>query len=322
MQTTKRLVLAAGRSHPELATEIAQHLGTGLAEVEIADFASGEVYVRFAENIRGGDVFVFQTHAAPPNDFIMEQLVMIDAAKRASAKRISAVIPHYAYARQDRKARGREPVTARLLADLLIAAGVDRVLSVDLHTDQIQGFFDKPFDHITALPLIADHLHERFNGELTVVSPDPGGNKEAEKLAARLHAPMAILYKRRRTDMRNVSETVPEVIGVENVKGQRCVMVDDMIDTAGTLTSGAEVLMEFGAEEVYACATHALLSDPAIDRIKNSPIKELVVSNSVPIPPDKQIDKLTVLSIAPIVAETIRAVFQEESVSEIFQGEN
>ena len=322
IQTRKRLAFAAGSSHPELAAEIAELLGMGLAEVVIDHFANGEIYVKFAENIRGADLFLFQTHFAPINDNLMEQLIMIDAAKRASAKRISAVIPYYGYSRQDRKARGREPISAKLVADLLEAAGADRVLSVDLHSSQIQGFFDKPFDHLTALPLLEDHLREKFDGELTVVSPDPGRIKVAEKLAGRLHAPLAILHKRRRTDVRNVAETVNEVIGEENVRGRRCVMIDDMIDTAGTMTAGAEVLVNFGAEEVCAAATHAILSDPAVDRLKNSPIKELIVTNTVPIPPEKQIDKITVLSIAPIVADTIRAVFEDRSVSEIFQGEN
>jgi ribose-phosphate pyrophosphokinase len=316
------MVFAAGRFHPELAAEIAKELGTGLCELEINDFANGEIYVRFGENIRGADLFVFQTHTAPINDAIMEQLTMIDAAKRASAKRITAVIPNYGYARQDRKSRGREPITSRLLADLLTSAGADRVLSVDLHTDQIQGFFDMPFDHITALPLLCDHFKRKFDGDVTIVSPDAGRIKAAEKFAARLRAPLAILHKRRREDVRNISETVREVIGLENVVGRRCVLVDDMIDTAGTMTVGAEVLSEFGAAEVYACATHAILSDPATDRLKNSLIKELVVTNTLPIPSEKQIDKITCVSIAPLIARTIRAVFEEKSVSEIFEGDN
>jgi len=319
ISTKKKLVVAAGRSNPDLADEIAAELGIELAEIEIEDFSSGEIYVRFGDNVRGADVFIVQSHYEPLNKNVMEQLIMIDAAKRASAKRISAVIPFYGYSRQDRKARGREPISARLLADLLVAAGVDRVLSVDLHSGQIQGFFDKPFDHITALPLLADHLAERFDGDLVVVSPDAGGVHLADKYAKRLHAPLAILHKRRRTDVRNTTETL-EVIG--DVEGRRCVLVDDMVDTAGTFTGGAEALLERGAIETYGCATHAILSDPAIDRLKNSPIKELVFTNSVPLPAEKQIDKITVLSIAPVVASTIRAVFQDESVSEIFQGEN
>ena len=299
-------------------------LGIGLGNPNLRRFANGEMHCRFGESIRGADVFVIQTHSGEPgwsvNDSLMEQLIMIDAAKRASAKRISAVIPYYGYSRQDRKSRGREPISARLVADLLTVAGADRVLSVDLHADQIQGFFDKPVDHLTALPLLENHFKGKFEDDLVIVSPDAGRIKVAEKFAGRLHADLAILHKRRRTDVHNVSETTREVIG--NVRGRRCVLVDDMIDTAGTMCNGAEVLMEFGAEEVYATATHPVLSDPAIDRLKNSPIKELVVTNTLPLSPDKQIDKITVLSIAPIVASTIRAVFEDESVSEIFQGEN
>ena len=319
ISTKKRMVLAAGRSNPELAKEIAQHLGTTLADVEIAEFANGEIYVRYEENVRGADVFVFQTHCPPINTQIMEQLIMIDAAKRASAKRISAVIPFYGYSRQDKKTRGREPITARMVADLLTAAGADRVLTVDLHTSQIQGFFDKPVDHLTALPLLADYLGNKFDHDLVVVSPDAGRVRTAEKFAGRLHAPLAILHKRRRPDQRNVSETL-EVVG--EVKGRRCVLVDDMIDTAGTITNGAEVLMSFGAEEVYASATHGILSDPAIDRIKNAPLKEVVLTNTVPIPEERRLDNITVLSIAPTLASTIKAVFSDESVSEIFQGQN
>jgi ribose-phosphate pyrophosphokinase len=316
----KRLRLIAGRSNLELAEEIAAHLGTPLSEVEIEDFANGEVYVRFKDNIRGTDVFVIQTHSYPINKQIMEQLIMIDAARRASAKRITAVIPYYGYSRQDKKGRGREPITARLLADLFIAAGADRVLSVDLHTAQIQGFFDKPFDHLTALPLLVGFFKERFGSDVVVVSPDAGRVRVAEKFADRLGSPLAILHKRRRADVRNVSEIALEVVG--EVEGRRCLLVDDMIDTAGTVTGGAKVLMDFGAEEVYACATHAILSDPAIDRIKNAPIKELVVTNTVPIPPEKRLDNITVLSIAPTLARTIEAVFSDESVSQIFEGEN
>ncbi len=318
--TKKRLQFVACRSNQELAAEIAGHLGTPIAEVEIEDFANGEMYVRFKENVRGTDVFVFQTHSDPINKNIMEQLIVIDAARRASAKRISAVIPFYGYSRQDKKSRGREPITARLLADLLIAAGADRVLSVDLHTAQIQGFFDKPVDHLTALPLLADHFKDRFDSDVVVVSPDAGRVRVAEKFADRLGSPLAILHKRRREDVRNVSEVALEVVG--DVKGRRCLLVDDMIDTAGTITGGARVLMQFGAEEVYACATHAILSDPAIDRIKNAPLKEIIVTNTVPLPEEKRLDNIIVLSIAPILASTIKAVFRDESVSEIFQGEN
>ena len=319
ISTKKRMVFAAGRSSSELAQEIATHLGIACAEVEIGDFANGEIYFRFEENVRGADVFVFQTHSDPINKQVMEQLIMIDAAKRASAKRISAVIPFYGYSRQDKKTRGREPITSRLVADILTVAGADRVLTVDLHTSQIQGFFDKPVDHLTALPLLADYLGDKFGDDLVIVSPDSGRVRVAEKFASRLHAAVAFLHKRRRPDQRNVSETL-EVVG--EVVGKRCVLVDDMIDTAGTITGGAEVLMASGAEEVFAAATHGILSDPAIDRIKNAPIKEVVVTNTLPIPAEKRLDNLTVLSIAPVIANTIRAVFTDSSVSEIFQGEN
>jgi len=319
ISTKKRMVFAAGRSSPELADEIATHLGVACADVEIADFANGEIYFRFEENVRGADVFIFQTHSHPINKQIMEQLIMLDAAKRASAKRISAVIPFYGYSRQDKKTRGREPITSRLVADLLTAAGADRVLTVDLHTSQIQGFFDKPVDHLTALPLLADYLGKKFGDDLVIVSPDSGRVRVAEKFASRLHSAVAFLHKRRRPDQRNVSETL-EVVG--EVRGRRCVLVDDMIDTAGTITGGAQVLIDSGADEVYAAATHGILSDPAVDRIKNAPIKEVVVTNTLPIPTEKRLDNLTVLSIAPVIANTLKAVFSDESVSEIFQGEN
>jgi ribose-phosphate pyrophosphokinase len=319
ISTKKRMVFAAGRSSPELADEIAAHLGVTCADVEIADFANGEIYFRFEENVRGADVFIFQTHSQPINKQLMEQLIMLDAAKRASAKRISAVIPFYGYSRQDKKTRGREPITSRLVADILTVAGADRVLTVDLHTSQIQGFFDKPVDHLTALPLLADFLGKKFGDDLVIVSPDSGRVRVAEKFASRLHSAVAFLHKRRRPDQRNVSETL-EVVG--EVRGRRCVLVDDMIDTAGTITGGAQVLIDSGAEEVYAAATHGILSDPAVDRIKNAPIKEVVVTNTLPIPADKRLDNLTVLSIAPVIANTIQAVFSDESVSEIFQGEN
>ena len=319
ISTKKRMVFVAGRSSPELADEIAAHLGIACADVEIADFANGEIYFRFEENVRGADVFIFQTHSHPINTQIMEQLIMLDAAKRASAKRISAVIPFYGYSRQDKKTRGREPITSRLIADVLTVAGADRVLTVDLHTSQIQGFFDKPVDHLTALPLLADYLGNKFGDDLVIVSPDSGRVRVAEKFASRLHAAVAFLHKRRRPDQRNVSETL-EVVG--EVRGRRCVLVDDMIDTAGTITGGAQVLIDSGADEVYAAATHGILSDPAVDRIKNAPIKEVVVTNTLPIPADKRLDNLTVLSIAPVIANTIKAVFSDESVSEIFQGEN
>ena len=325
LPTHKRLMIFSGTAHPELAEEVANHLGMKLGYVEISAFANTETYVRFSESVRGCDAFVIQSIGDPVDHHIMQHLIMIDALKRASAKRITAVAPFYPYSRQDRKARSREPITAKLLADFYEAAGADRVLSVDLHTGQIQGFFDVPFDHLTALPLLADHFAPRLEDEYVIVSPDAGGVRLADKWVQHLsefhnkHGQVAFLHKRRRKDARNVSETLA-VVGEVNDKV--CIIVDDMIDTAGTLSSGAESLMEAGAREVHAAATHAILSGPAVDRIKNAPIEQLVVTNTLPLPSEKQLDKLEILSIAPTIAQTIKAVFEEESVSELFHGEN
>jgi ribose-phosphate pyrophosphokinase len=318
-------MIFSGTAHRELADEVAAHLGMKLGNVEISEFANSETYVRFSESVRGSDAFVIQAISDPVDHHIVQHLIMIDALKRASAKRITAVAPFYPYSRQDRKARSREPITAKLLADFYEAAGADRVLSVDLHTGQIQGFFDVPFDHLTALPLLADHFAERLRDDYVIVSPDSGGVRLADKWVQHLaefhnkHGQVAFLHKRRSKDKRNVSETLA-VVG--EVEGKVCVIADDMIDTAGTLASGAESLIKAGASEVYAAATHALLSGPAVDRIKNAPIKEVVVTNTLPLPSEKQLDKLTILSIAPTIAQTIKAVFEEESVSELFHGEN
>ena len=320
--TKKRMMLFAGSSHPELSKEIADHLGMRLSQVDLRRFASGEIYVRYDESVRGSDAFVIQTHNDPVNEAIMEQLIMIDALKRASAKRITAVVPYYGYSRQDKKSLAREAITGKLLADLLTAAGADRVMSVDLHSGQIQGFFDYPFDHLTALPLLSAYLQEELNlsdGELVVVAPDAGRVKTAERLREYLHADLAFLYKRRsRTEAHKV-ETL-EVIG--EVEGKACVLVDDMIDTAGTIVSGATTLKEHGAAKIYAAATHGVLSGEAIDRLKNSVIEEVVITNTLPLPADKQLPNITVLSTAAIMASAIKAVFEEESVSEIFHGEN
>jgi ribose-phosphate pyrophosphokinase len=322
--TKKRMVFAAGRSNPELADEIAQHLGITCAEVEISDFANGEIYFRFEENVRGSDVFVFQTHSHPINKQIMEQLIMIDAAKRASAKRITAVCPFFAYARQDRKAEGREPITARLVADLLTVAGADRVVAVDLHTGQIQGFFDMPVDHLTAVPIIAAHLAQSVARDVTVVAPDAGGAKLARRFANHLaehgvDTDLAFIDKRRPKGTHNIAEAV-EVVG--EVTGRSCVIVDDMIDTAGTITAAANLLHERGASDVTIATTHGVLSGPAVDRLKNAPVREVVVTNTLPIPDGKRWDGLTVLSIAPLIAEALHAVFDDASVSEIFRGDN
>jgi ribose-phosphate pyrophosphokinase len=323
-QSTKRLLVVAGRGNPELSEEIAACLHQPLGEIMLSTFANGELYCRYGESIRGADVFVLQSHTESINDRIMEQLIMIDAAKRASAKRITAVCPFYAYARQDRKAEGREPITARLVADLLTVAGADRLVTVDLHTGQIQGFFDFPVDHLTAVPLLAKHVAENVDGEVTVVSPDAGGGKLARRYANHLtdfniEAELAFIDKRRPKGTQNVAEAV-EVVG--DVEGRVCVLVDDMIDTAGTISSAAELLARRGAADVMVAATHGVLSGPAIDRLKNAPIREVVVSNTLTIPAEKQFDALRVISIAPIIAEALSAVFVEASVSEIFRGDN
>jgi len=318
-------MIFSGSAHPELAEEVATHLGMKLSDVEIEQFANSETYVRFSDSVRGCDAFVIQSISESVDHHTMQQLIMIDALKRASAKRITAVAPFYPYSRQDRKARSREPITAKLLADFYEAAGADRVLSVDLHTGQIQGFFDIPFDHLTALPMLGDHIATKLEDDFVIVSPDAGGVRLADKYVQHLaefhnlHGQVAFLHKKRRKDARNVTETLA-VVG--EVEGKVCVLVDDMIDTAGTLTNGAESLIAVGAREVYAAATHPLLSGPAVDRIKNAPIKEVVVTNTLPIPSEKQMDKLVVLSIAPTIAQTIKAVFEEESVSELFHGQN
>ena len=317
--TKKRLVLVAGRGHEELSTEVAEHLRVPISEVVLSTFANGEIYCRYGENVRGADLFVFQTHCEPTNDRLMEQLIMIDAAKRASAKRITAVCPFYGYARQDRKAEGREPISARLVADLLTAAGAHRVVTVDLHTGQIQGFFDYPVDHLTAVPVLEEYLRGTLEGETVFVAPDAGGGKLARRYADRFAGDIAFIDKRRPKGTHNVA-VATEVVG--EIEGRTCVIVDDMIDTAGTAVSAANLLIDRGASEVYIAATHGLLSGPAVDRLKNAPIREVVVTNTVPIPSEKRFDGLRVLSIAPLVANTIDAVFEERSVSELFDGDN
>ncbi|MCU1356799.1 MAG: Ribose-phosphate diphosphokinase [Acidimicrobiales bacterium] len=319
--TKKKLLLYSGDAHPELAEEIAERLGVPLGETNLRQFANGEMHCRYGESIRGADVFIIQTHGGMPvNDALMQQLIMIDAAKRASAKRITAVCPYYGYARQDRKAEGREPITAKLVADMLTVAGADRVVSVDLHTGQIQGFFDKPVDHLTALPILIECCKGAGDpADLVIVSPDAGGVKAAKRLANHLGADLAFVNKIR---PKGEANTVVAAIVVGNVRGKRCVLLDDMIDTAGTIVAAADLLMEHGATEVWAMATHGVLSDPATERLKNSVISKVVITNTLPLPPEKQIDKLEVLSIAPLVADAISAVFEDESVSEIFGGEN
>jgi ribose-phosphate pyrophosphokinase len=318
---TKRLQLFSGRSHRALAEAIAAHLKVELGQDNLSEFANGEVHCRFGESIRGSDVFILQTHAQPVNEAIMEQLIMIDAAKRASAKRITAVCPFYGYARQDRKASGREPITAKLLADMLMTAGVDRVVSVDLHSGQIQGFFDVPVDHLTAMPVLTDYVTEHLGHDVVIVSPDAGRVKVAERFAQHIQgeADLAIVHKRRPRGMANEVEA-RDVVG--DVRGRVCVLVDDMIDTAGTICSAAELLARKGATEVHAMATHGVFSDPAIDRLKNSVISKVVVTDTLPLSTDRHIDKIEVLSAAAIIADALDAVFEDTSVSEIFGGEN
>ncbi len=315
----RHLMLFSGRANRPLAREVASNLGIECGSVELHDFANGEIYARFQESVRGTDAFVIQTHAEPVNERIMEQLIMIDALKRASAKRISAVVPFYGYARQDRKGRSREPITARLTADLFQAAGANRIITMDLHSGQIQGFFDGPVDHLTALPPLADYIRSNYTGELVIVAPDAGRVKTAEKFAAVLNSSLAFLHKRRSRETPNQVH-MREVVG--EVDGRHCVIVDDMIDTAGTVVQGAEVLLAQGAERVTAAATHGVFSGPAIDRLKNAPIDEVVITNTLPLPEEKRLDKIVVLSIAAILADAIRAVFEDASVSDLFNDQN
>lgn len=322
--TKKRFMLVSGRGSEVLAKEVSDALGLPLTDMKLETFANGEIYVRYGDSVRGADVFIIQSHCTPINDRIMEQLIMIDAAKRASAKRISAVIPFYAYARQDRKASGREPITAKLLADMMMAAGVDRVVTVDLHTGQIQGFFNGPVDHLTAVPLLAEYLASKIEGDITVVSPDAGGGKRARKFANLLEGmgfdtELAFIDKRRPKGTMNQA-VAEEVVG--EVEGRTCVIVDDMIDTAGTMCAASELLLKRGASDVYMAATHGVLSGPAIDRLSKSNVKEVVITNTIPLDEGSAIDKIKVLSIAPVIAEALDHVFVDASISEMFQGDN
>jgi ribose-phosphate pyrophosphokinase len=317
--TEKNLMVFSGRAHPVLAEEVAGMLGTDLVPTSAYEFANSEIYVRYEESVRGCDAFVIQSHTAPINEWIMEHLIMVDALKRASAKRITVVMPFYGYARQDKKHRGREPISARLMADLFKTAGADRLITVDLHADQVQGFFDGPVDHLMALPILADHIKEKYgNQPLAIVSPDAGRIKVAERWSARLGgAPLAFIHKTRRTDRPN--ETVANRV-VGDVTGRMCVLVDDMIDTGGTIAKAADALMADGAAGVVIAATHAILSGPAVDRLKNCPAEEVVVTNTLPLNSDQEFDKLTCLSIAPLVSRAIREVFEDGSVTSMFDG--
>jgi ribose-phosphate pyrophosphokinase len=292
-----------------------------LGSPNIAEFANGELHVKYGESIRGSDVFIVQTHTAwdggSINDALMEHVIMVDAAKRASAKRITVVAPFYGYSRQDRKASGREPITARLVADLFSVAGADRLMSVDLHSGQIQGFFDGPVDHLVAMPVLVDYLSDLSDEDLVIVSPDAGRMKVAERYTNLLNADLAYVHKRRSHDEANTVEA-KEIIG--HVEGRTCVLIDDMIDTGGTICAAADLLAENGAGKVIVATTHGVFSGPAIDRLKNAAIEKVLVTDTLPLPPEKQIDKMEVLSVAPIIARAISAVFEDTSVSEIFGG--
>jgi ribose-phosphate pyrophosphokinase len=312
------LVLATGRAHPELAAEIASLLDIELVPTTSYDFANGEIFVRFDESVRGVDAFVLQSHSAPINDQLMEQLIMVDALKRASAKRITVVSPFFPYARQDKKHKGREPISARLVADLYKAAGADRLMSVDLHSPQIQGFFDGPVDHLWALPLLADYVKQTFGSEnLTIVSPDSGRVRVADIWADRLGAPLAIIHKRRDPNKPNQVQ-VNELVG--DVEGRVCVLVDDMIDTAGTIVAAAKALRDNGAGRIIVASTHAVFSHPAVERLSGPDVDNVIVTNTLPIDASKRFEKLTVLSIAPLIARAISSVFNDDSVTSLFDG--
>jgi ribose-phosphate pyrophosphokinase len=316
----KKLLLLSGRSHPELTDEIAACLGVEPTPTTLYDFANGEIFVRFLESVRGCDAFVLQSHTAPINHWIMEQLIMVDALKRASAKRITVVAPFFGYARQDKKSRGREPISARLIADLFLTAGADRIMAVDLHTAQIQGFFDGPVDHLFALPILASYIEDKLDtSRVTVVAPDAGRVRVCERWTDRLGCPLAIIHKRRDPDIANKVKVL-EVVG--QVEDRTCIIVDDMIDTGSTIVNAVDALFNQGAAQVIVTATHGVLSGPAVDLLKNSRISELIVTNTLPIPNEKRFDKLTVLSIAPLIARAISEVFSDGSVTSLFDGQS
>jgi ribose-phosphate pyrophosphokinase len=312
-------MLFAGRSHPQLAAQIAALLGTEIVPSRMVTYANSEIYVRFEESVRGCDAFVIQAHAAPVNDNLMEQLIMVDALKRASAKRITVVSPFYPYARQDKKHAGREPISARLVADMFRVAGATRVMSVDLHAAQIQGFFDGPVDHLYGLPIMADYVKKHYDlSDFVVVSPDAGRVRMADMWSDRLGCPLAIIHKRRDPNVAN-TVAVHEVVG--DVEDKTCLLVDDMIDTGGTICLAAEALKVRGAARVIAAATHPVLSGPAADRLNRSAFEEVIVTNTLPIDSKVQIDTLTVLSIAPLLAKAIKAVFEDGSVAALMDDQ-
>lgn len=314
----KRLVLVSGRAHPQLAEDIATELGSELVPTDARTFANGEIYARYGESVRGCDAFVIQSHTAPINEWLMEHLIMIDALKRASAKRITVVAPFYPYARQDKKGRGREPISARLVADLYKAAGADRIMSVDLHAAQIQGFFDGPVDHLFAMPVLLEHFKQILDpSTLTVVSPDMGRVRVADVWSDRLGAPLAIIHKRRDPLVPN-QVTVHEIVG--EVEGRVCLLVDDLIDTGRTIAKAAEALKAHGATGVVVAATHAVFSDPAVEILQGEAIDKVVVTDTLPVPAEKRWDRLEVLPIAPLIARAIHEVFDDGSVTSMFDG--
>ncbi|WP_454943217.1 ribose-phosphate diphosphokinase [Corynebacterium argentoratense] len=315
----RNLMLFSGRAHPELGEAVAKNLGIDLTPMTARDFANGEIFVRFEESVRGCDAFVLQSHTQPLNKWLMEQLIMIDALKRGSAKRITAILPFYPYARQDKKHRGREPISARLVADLLYAAGADRIVSVDLHTDQIQGFFDGPVDHMHAMPILTDYIKKNYSlDNIAVVSPDAGRVKVAEKWANILgDAPLAFVHKTRSVDVAN-QVVANRVVG--DVAGRTCVLLDDMIDTGGTIAGAVGVLRDAGAKDVIIACTHGVFSDPARERLSQCGAKEVITTDTLPQNSEGW-DNLTVLSIAPLLAKTIREIFENGSVTNLFEGQ-
>ena len=314
----KRLVIVTGRAHPALAEQVAAELETEIVPTDTRTFANGEIYARYEESVRGCDAFVLQSHAAPINEALMEQLIMVDALKRASAKRITVVAPFYPYARQDKKGRGREPISARLVADLYKAAGADRIMSVDLHAAQIQGFFDGPVDHLFAMPVLLEHFRAQLDpATLTVVSPDMGRVRVADIWSDKLGAPLAIIHKRRDPKVHN-QVSVHEIVG--EVEGRVCLLVDDMIDTGRTIMKAAEALKKNGALGVVVAATHAVFSDPAFEILQSEAVDQVVVTDTLPVPEDKRWDRLTVLPIAPLIARAIHEVFDDGSVTSMFDG--
>ncbi|WP_448631800.1 ribose-phosphate diphosphokinase [Cellulomonas soli] len=317
----KRLVLVSGRAHLDLAADVARELDIDLVPTTAYDFANGEIYTRFGESVRGSDAFVLQSHASPINQWIMEQLLMVDALKRASAKTITVVAPFYGYARQDKKHRGREPISARLLADLFRTAGADRLMSVDLHSAQIQGFFDGPVDHLWAMPILTDYVRTRVDtSNVAVVSPDAGRIRVAEQWAAKLGgSPLAFVHKTR--DIRTANKSVANRV-VGEVEGRTCVLVDDLIDTAGTIAGAVRVVMEAGAKDVIVAATHGVLSEPASERLQECGAREVIVTDTLPIAEEARFPQLTVLSIAPLIARAIREVFDDGSVTSLFDGQS